>query len=327
MSETTVFAEGIKQSDKDADKDAEGCAACLIGTTRCINAPLPSYFRPAQNKIFDKIEAVGSVDMVRLRLRFFPDGAEWIDAHAQVFAADDVSGWTAKVKPGGWRNMWTWTLGTSSVTCGLGLMGKSCRIDMHKGFLEFNPNKVAAAPRFAKLLGELKPWVASAELARWDLALDVPVARDSLRLSKDERNYEVIIGAGAMTEYLGRRNHSGRAKLYDKARELGAHGDLTRVELTCDGDWDAAEVLKRWPAVHGWLASCDGQAGRTMRVLEILLAEKVARGEEVETLVHMLDKRTRAKLREAMRTAFVELPEEMAVLLLNEARSWERLVV
>ena len=49
--------------------------------------------------------------------------------------------------------------GRSSVALGIGFMEPSCKVNMHKGFIEFNPNKVAGDKRFHGLLKTLKTCV------------------------------------------------------------------------------------------------------------------------------------------------------------------------
>ena len=59
-----------------------------------------------------------------------------------------------------------------------------------------------------------------------------------------------------------------------------------------------------------------------IRVIGIMLAEKAERNEDVETLINMLGRTSRPKVREYLRTPMVELPDGAAALLLAEARSW-----
>lgn len=76
---------------------------------------------------------------------------------------------------------------------------------MNRGFIEFNPNKVAGDKRFWRLLEKLAPCVSHARLKRFDLAYDLPTSRLDCRLSKDRRMYKSVISNG-ITEYLGVKN-------------------------------------------------------------------------------------------------------------------------
>lgn len=131
--------------------------------------------------------------------------------------------------------------------------------------------------------------------------------------------YKSVISNG-ITEYLGVKNTPGYVKVYDKAAEMNLSGVLTRIELTCDGEWDAGQVVAHWPQVHAWHS--DESTRDWVRVVGIMLAEKAERGEEVETLINMLGWRSRPKVREYLRTPMVELPADCAAAAVAEARSW-----
>ena len=96
---------------------------------------------------------------------------------------DEMSAWTSKIRPGGWYELWSFALGGSSVALGIRFMEPSCKVNMHKGFIEFNPNKVAGDKRFHGLLKTLGTCV-KARLKRFDLAYDIPVSRYDCRLSR-----------------------------------------------------------------------------------------------------------------------------------------------
>lgn len=119
---------------------------------------------------------------------------------------------TSKIRPGGWYELWSFALGGSSVALGIGFMEPSCKVNIHKGFIEFNPNKVAGDKRFHGLLKTLGTCVSKARLKRFDLAYDIPVSRYDCRLSKDRRMYKSVISNG-ITEYLGSRTrpHTSRS--------------------------------------------------------------------------------------------------------------------
>ena len=96
----------------------------------------------------------------------------------------------------------------------------------------------------------------------------------------------------------------------DKAAEMHLSGVLTRIELTCDGEWDAGQVVAHWPQVHAWHS--DEDTRDWVRVVGIMLAEKAERGEDVETLINMLGRGSRPKVREFLRAPMVELPPDCA---------------
>lgn len=289
--------------------------SCLIAGFQPLTVVHPSYW----NAYKTESGATFSIDMVRLKLSFINGKGEWLSAHAQTFDCDSMSAWTSKIRPGGWYELWSFDLGDSSVALGIGFMEPSCKVNMNRGFIEFNPNKVAGDKRFWRLLEKLAPCISHARLKRFDLAYDLPTSRLDCRLSKDRRMYKSVISNG-ITEYLGVKNTPGYVKVYDKAAEMHLSGVLTRIELTCDGEWDAGQVVAHWPQVHAWHS--DESTRDWVRVVGIMLAEKAERGEEVETLINMLGWRSRPKVREYLRTPTVELPPDCAAAAVAEARSW-----
>lgn len=239
--------------------------SCLIAGFQPLTVVHPSYW----NAYKTESGATFSIDMVRLKLSFINGKGEWLSTHAQTFDCDSMSAWTSKIRPGGWYELWSFDLGDSSVALGIGFMEPSCKVNMNRGFIEFNPNKVAGDKRFWRLLEKLAPCVSHARLKRFDLAYDLPTSRLDCRLSKDRRMYKSVISNG-ITEYLGVKNTPGYVKVYDKAAEMHLSGMLTRIELTCDGEWDAGQVVAHWPQVHAWHS--DESTRDWVRVVERLSA-------------------------------------------------------
>lgn len=312
----------IKQTDGVADGHKNGglkSGPCLIAGFHALSCTSPSYYNPYR----DGNKNTLSVDMVRLSLTFKGDRGEWLSRKgAQLTDCDEMSAWTSKIRPGGWYELWSFDIGDSSVALGIGFMEPSCKVNMNRGFIEFNPNKVAGDKRFWRLLEKLAPCVSHARLKRYDLAYDLPTSRLDCRLSKDRRMYKSVISNG-ITEYLGVKNTPGYVKVYDKAAELHLDTDkvqLTRIEMTCDGEWTAEQVEEHWPQVHAWHS--ESGTKDYIRVIGIMLAEKAERNEDVETLINMLGRSSRPKVREYLRTPLVRLPEGAAALALAEARGW-----
>lgn len=301
--------------------DAVEIRPCLIGGFRGLTGTSPSYWN-----VYDCHDGSRfSVDMVRLSLAFWgEEKGVWLKDHGGIFACDELATYTAKIKPGGWYVLYTYGLGDSTVVLGVGHFGKNCALNMCAGFLEFNPNKVAQDKRFWQLLEKIKPCVAHARLARFDLAYDVPRPKNHCYVTKDRRRYEAVISNG-VTEYLGVKNSAGFVKVYDKAAELhlDAGTELTRIELTCDGEWSADDVTKHWPQVHAW------QVGESTRdwvvALGLALSRLAELGEEVETVVNLLGKKSRPKIREHARGPMVTLPDGGAEMAIAEAHGWARL--
>jgi len=122
------------------------------------------------------------------------------------------------------------------------------------GRIEFNPSKVCLDSEFMFLYGQLLSFIPRFCLqpVRFDLAIDLPVARDKVYLLKDRRLYEErCYSMNHRTQYLGVRNSHGRVKVYNKALEQQLNIDLTRIEITIDYDKSTyGEVKKILPSLY-----------------------------------------------------------------------------
>lgn len=277
----------------------------------------------------DSTDAVCSLDMVRLKLRFRGDvaGTDFDERAAKLPIISDYQSWVARVKPGGWRCLHTFGFGDSSATVGVGLMNKSCSIDMSVGFLEFNPNKVGNSEGFQQLLVYLRQYVSSAVLVRYDLAVDLDTDRRDYRLAKDGRKYACEL-SGSLTEYLGRRNAAGFVKLYDKQAESDLDAPLTRVEITCDGTWSVEKISEKWPCVYR-LAENPKEVGLTkMGVKYLRLLSRLAREDmdSIEPELAQFSANTRKKYRDALTQTVVPFPESGAAAVLLQAIEWAKVL-
>jgi len=116
------------------------------------------------------------------------------------------------------------------------------------GRIEFNPSKVCFDLEFISVYRQLLSLIPKTLLkpVRFDLAIDLPVARDKVYLIKDKRLYEEYsYSAINKTQYLGVRNNHGRVKVYNKALEQQLDIDLTRIEITIDYDKSTIEEVKK----------------------------------------------------------------------------------
>lgn len=117
--------------------------------------------------------------------------------------------------------------------------------------LEFNPNKTANHAAFRDVLGYLNTRCSKMHTAirRFDLAVDVPVARSDVTLLKDRRVYSERRHGAEWTQYLGAKSSTvGRVKLYNKQAEAKLPHPLTRLEITIDPSTDFSEIP--WPTVY-----------------------------------------------------------------------------
>lgn len=118
------------------------------------------------------------------------------------------------------------------------------------GFMEFNPNKVGQQEEFKTVFAKLMIHCFTAEVVRWDLAVDVPLARELCILTKDKRKYTLVQNSRQdKTEYLGCHNKQGFVKLYNKKIESNLDDELTRLEITVGGKCTYSEFLELCPKV------------------------------------------------------------------------------
>lgn len=301
---------------------------CLIGGFQCIDA-IPALPEKAGGvlrylPVVEPGGAVGTLDMVRYRLTFAggDDSVAKLEDRVQRLPLKD-DGYerydARRSAPGRYAHLHKMTYGESTVAFGVGQFVKGVRADMNRGFVEFNPNKVGNGEGFSDFLGVLGASVAKCELVRYDLAVDVPVPRRVVRVRKDRRTYEFVQGKN-LTEYLGVRNQPGRVKVYDKAAELGIEGELTRIELTCDGEWSLEEVEERWPVVY--IVGRHEETSATVDVLAAMTAQLIGYGESPEKYLHTLSYRTRRKVREMVEGAAYPFPMRSAAWVLGQTFEW-----
>lgn len=124
------------------------------------------------------------------------------------------------------------------VTLGLCFNGYESA-DRRRGFIEFNPNKLFNDPEYSVILHDLcflRERSSEWEISRWDLAVDMPIPREFVRLVKgDRRNYSMKqVSHSNFTEYLGKHGHAGFVKLYNKQIESDLPYECTRFEITLD---------------------------------------------------------------------------------------------
>jgi hypothetical protein len=222
--------------------------------------------------------------------------------------------WTVSCSPGKYRYMYRIESGESSITCGLFLVdGTGKTTDW--GFIEFNPQKV-----LRRDVAKLWQCIEKPECVRWDLAVDYNRPRSQFALLKGQSSYELYCGKdSSVTEYRGQRNHAGRVKLYDKARELGLPDGQhrTRVELTIEpGGFSWPKVLYLDTAILSDKVKAEASFA--------LCA--IAHGATIEDLLSSLDNRqTRYRWRKRIEQSFFTLapPMEQYIECANQVEAWE----
>lgn len=122
-------------------------------------------------------------------------------------------------------------------------VGLNCLTENNKsGYIEFNPNKCFQLIDFIDFFNKFYDLLRSCKLVRYDLAIDIPVSRNKIKMIRNSRcNYKYLVSKDdwvstdlnySKTEYQGRRNHNKFTKLYDKKAESHLPYDLSRIEIT-----------------------------------------------------------------------------------------------
>ena len=266
------------------DKNRREIRRCLIAESLYVNA-----HRDVLNG------SVYSIDKLRFDLRIDPED---FDKAVGCWTLPRISPVMRSNVIGNYRELRKLAFDKSSIGVGIGHNGKG-KFDARKGFVEYNPNKLSNEG--LELIQRLLDHGAKLSVARYDLAVDFPVERSLVRVAKDKRMFESFesFATGSLTEYLGRRNVPGRVKVYDKQAESHLDKPLTRVELTCKGDWDARKVLGKLPCVFGFdSVSFDGLQ-RMTKMFAMSVQRNIEHGDTLEECLVGCDSRTRKVIREA----------------------------
>lgn len=195
----------------------------------------------------------------------------------------------------------------SSFWLGQCLNGK--RPEFRRIRLEFNPNKCANHKAFLDVLQFMNEHSRSmhSEVKRFDLAIDIPVDRTSVKLIKDRRVYTERQHGSEWTEYLGAKSSTvGRVKLYNKQVEARLSYPLTRLELTLDPKTEFDKII--WPHVYY-------TENEQIRISELCITEteRFILGALLNGCGHITDlgRRMQAKIKEIMSeyVRYVEINE------------------
>lgn len=292
----------------------------LIGETLVVNRIEDLLHEPYA---LDGCGGFASVDDLVFRLKFkSPDHGSRLFELSSVIQCDGLPTKTESNKPHAWRYLCCFALGSSTVRVGVGFNETTGRIDMTRGMLQFNPNKIGYDNRLRLLIARIQSASKRIELKRWDLAIDIPYVREDCRLLRGARGYEYINKGRGITEYLGTRNKPGRFKLYDKTREAGLGEDWTRLELTCDGGWGVEEIRDNLPTVFAWDDPGDSDTRAWVRALGISLAMNIANGDQVDMVFDILSRDARAKLKDYLCSPAVDVSDEELACVLERVGRW-----
>lgn len=282
-----------------------------------------------KNPIFDPSQgSYYSVDMIRFRLKSRPQEFGQIQKALDFWMTEgELSTYTGSNGIGQYRFMWAWRYDDptkegkrTSIALGYCHIEGTGKTNEGAGYLEYNPNKVGE--QGAALIRYLQGHGVELEPVRYDLAIDFPIARDTVRMVKDGRNYEAHI-SDALTEYLGVRNAPGRVKCYDKQREAGLDDPLTRVELTVDAEWSAEKIMEQLPTVFSYAGNgFEGFRGIT-KAFALAVQAHMDKGDVAEPWLRLVDPRTKTKIRSAFKSqAAMEYSQDCVERIAERVAKW-----
>ncbi|WP_139653081.1 hypothetical protein [Raoultibacter phocaeensis] len=223
------------------------------------------YFDP----VYCSDGSVVSVDNVVLRYDVdmsFGDSSQYVEHLLTKFFAD---GSWAKI----YRNNWGGKIKSSfKARVGKGSFWLGVSDEMPSGelwksaiWVDFNPNKVGEHAGLQALIGMLHDAAKSVGIQRFDIAHDFPMERDRVMMGKDRKSYEWVRCCGAVSEALGSRGKPGFSRLYDKQAKEKLLSPLTRVEMTCKGDWTSSDIRERAPEIIAFSKVREKALGSTRR--------------------------------------------------------------
>lgn len=208
-----------------------------------------SYFETLK----DDYNIIYSLDMIRLNFEFLnsinDDSFSDLIIKYETLHLVEVKRFYSKSGLG-YKYLYNFNFNEDNNSCSFAIgIGLNCLSENNnRGFIEFNPNKCYQISYFKTFLNDLVNLCYEFKLIRYDVALDIPLSRNKIKMVKNSRcNYEYIYSEDhnitdgqilnrSITEYQGRRNKNKFCKLYDKTRESKLNYDLTRIEFTFDRD-------------------------------------------------------------------------------------------
>ena len=207
------------------------------------------------NCAFYSNDYVYSVDKVKVRFNLTEKEAVSLDEDPYGFLEEFSNAEYKGLNTGNGNYRHTYVL-TYAGNCKVTVkFNKNVLNGVYEGVIEFNPNKCFSYKRFLRDFKKIMSKTETRYIALLDIAIDIPVKKDLVRLQKDKRAlFSYVSSKKHRTEYLGRnRNTPGRVKVYDKQRESKLRYPLTRIEITlgnpCAPDW-LEHVRKKLPTVY-----------------------------------------------------------------------------
>jgi len=206
------------------------------------------------------IEIEYSIDMVRLKTRVH--NSIFRDFVVKNFDLNPAVDYWTNFKYSGYRHNWRIEEGPLMYdyldydgSSRLSYIGQGCSYwlgfhhnsekltEVHNLVIEFNPNKCLLRGLLDLILSTFFNSL-SVEIVSVDVAMDFPVNINRLIVDKyRKQTYKLFDNGGDdKTHYLGKGD--GRIKIYNKAKEMGVEGDLTRYEISKKIGLSIKDVIK-----------------------------------------------------------------------------------
>lgn len=279
------------------------------------------YFKPLKSAE----GIIYSLDMVRLNFDFGKNAQHFVNTISRL-ASYDLR-YEVKYFPSyqqfKYRHLWVIYSpidDNASLTIGLDLGGTHDTAS--KGFIEFNPNKVASSCALTEFLRKFDMNTITRDLIRYDLAIDIPCTRSLVRLERfGRKGYNFIDSGDGITEYLGQKNSNGYIKLYDKTKESKLDNDLTRLEITLD---KKADVEKVFPIVRLSKEQLTLDFDNDLTDNDKVLVTLIKNSDNPQFYLSSLTYRKRKKIEPYLADTTLLLDKKLALSIKTLAMSFER---
>lgn len=185
----------------------------------------------------DKYGFTYSIDMIRLNFELNMTYEHFLDGFYNFLTVNNCAFRLYFGHGGTYKYLYNidFSYNDNVCSCAIGFCLHGKKENLNRGFIEFNPNKNCSNFTFNKFYEWFCKYLYSLTCVRYDLAVDIPVSREKVKLIRNSlcnyRRIESVID-GSITEYQGCRSHNKYTKLYDKSKESKLDYDLTRLEYT-----------------------------------------------------------------------------------------------
>lgn len=157
--------------------------------------------------------------------------------------------------------------------------------------LEVNPNKHYDKPIYQGIVEFVREWCTDGYINKHDYAIDVPFEPDSVKVYGSRKEPGLYKG----TRYWGQRNKHGYLRIYDKQKESGLKGCLTRIEHTLCGNKPVSfenVYIAKFEGIEADVSELDGLNKGIVKMILLLKQH----GEDYEDCIKDFNYRRRKKI-------------------------------